>query len=117
MKNIKLIAYITFVVAILIIGCDDSSDIDDIPKCLEEIIDDNNTCLSSIYSYKYNDEIVYLLTYPCPEGCYSLVDSNCMTIFDMEDNPVCYCDFGGAFCSDDFRENRTDEKLLWQIIF
>lgn len=63
MESIKIITFITFIVAITFIGCDNSSDSDDIPICIEEIIDNsNNTCLSSIYSYKYNDNIVYFLT-------------------------------------------------------
>ena len=115
MKGLKVITILTFIVAVIFIGCDDSSDTEDIPKCIKEKIDNNNnTCLNSVYSYKYNGNIVYFSTYPCPEGCYSLVDSNCVTIYDIDDEPVCYCNFGGAFCSDDFWENRTDEKLIWE---
>jgi len=52
--------------------------------------------------------------YPCPEGCYALIDSDCNTVTDGSGNSACYCNWGGAFCNDDFWKNRTNERLIWQ---
>lgn len=86
------------------------------PKCIKNKIkkDNDKSCLDKVYEYDYAGKKVYLFTYPCPEGCLTLIDENCNDVKDVNGNSICVCTIGGTNCSNDFINNRTNEKLIWQ---
>lgn len=113
----KYIAYflIVFFTAIVLTDCKKTNVPKGTPRCIiNKIKEDKENCLDKVYEYTYNGESVYFFSYPCPEGCFVLVDSDCNIIKDSQGNSVCSCNWGGAFCSQDFWTNKTNEKLIWQ---
>ena len=84
-------------------------------KCIiKKIKKEKDECLKSVYEYEYMGKTVYFFTYPCPEGCYALLDEDCNIVKDTNESSICSCSWGGAFCSNDFFINRMNEKLIWQ---
>ena len=117
MKKIKVLTYLIVlgIVALLAKSCEKPGLPKGTPDCIKNKIEEaQSSCLEKVYRYEYNTKTVYFLIYPCPEGCYSLIDSNCNVIKDSTDNEVCSCNWGGAWCAEDFEKNRTNEKLIWE---
>ena len=113
-------AYLVLIIfcGYLIISCNKVEVSEEVPKCIIKIInrDKDYHCLQEVYTYDYNGEIFYGLSYPCPEGCFILLDSDCNTLTDSKNSPLCYCDWGGTHCNfkDDFFIKRVNERFIWQ---
>ena len=116
MKNLKTVLLLTLFTTLALISCKKPEVPDNTPRCIIKKInkEKDNDCLKTVYACDYNNKTVYFFMYPCPEGCYALVDKDCNTLKDTNGNSICSCHFGGAFCSDDFSKNKTNERLIWQ---
>lgn len=87
---------------------------DSLPECLQSMV---KTYLSEpmlypprkIYSYRYNNNLVYFVTPPCCDFFSELYDSSCVLIA----NPDGGITGKGDGRAPDFFNSRTDEKLLW----
>ena len=115
MKHLKGIIYLVIFVGFALTGCEKIEVPGGTPKCIKTKIrqEKKENCLESVYSYDYNGQTVYLFVYPCPEGCYMLLDEDCNAVTDNQGKAVCSCIWGGK-CSDDLYKNRSNEKLVWK---
>ena len=117
MKNkTKQLIYILISVLFLFTSCEKMDLPEGTPRSIKRKIksDKENTCLESVYEYEYKGEKVYYFMYPCPEGCYILLDENADNVKQTDGNTVCSCNWGGAYCSEYFFENRSNERIIWQ---
>ncbi|HOS84751.1 MAG TPA: hypothetical protein PK199_07535 [Bacteroidales bacterium] len=118
MKKIFLIIQrivVTLILLIVVIACNKVDVPQGTPSCIRKKIKEDNihNCLDSVYRYNYLGKDVYLFVYPCPEGCYSLIDEHCNSILDSTGVAMCSCSWGGAFCNNDFIEKRSHKQLIW----
>jgi len=111
-----IIAVIILIGEASFISCNKLDVTEDIPKCVSKIIkrDKDKNCLYSVYAYDFKGVVVYGFSYPCPEGCFILLDSDCNTLIDSNGIPYCTCDWGGSRCNADFSKNYTNERIIWK---
>ncbi len=103
------------VCTLLIFGCTDDDFSKEIPKCIQENINDiaNGEVWNppaKIYSYQYNEQKVYYFPPRCCDIQSTLYDENC-TFICAPDGGI--TGNGDGQCPAFFAE-RTDEKLIWE---
>ena len=86
-----------------------------VPKCIRENIQDQkNNCLESVYKYDYKGETVYLFTTVDCGGADVISAALC----DNECNSICFSGgiSGGNMSVEcpDFFQARTNEELIWE---
>src|SRR3954462_2803917 len=86
-----------------------------VPACVKKMIDqykseEKQNPPRQVYSYLYNGKTVYYVTPPCCDFFSDLYDSNCVLIGHPDGG---FTGKGDGKLTD-FKEMRTNEKLIWR---
>lgn len=86
-----------------------------LPACVKKMIDqysaeEKQNPPRQIYSYSYKGQTVYYVTPPCCDFFSDLYDSSCVLI----GHPDGGFTGRGDGKSSDFKDTRTNEKLIWR---
>lgn len=126
MKNTAKNIIITFICAaafsicLFACGCTKVDVPKGTPKCIKQEIKEtikNKTCLKNVHEYDYNGRKVYFFqddAKQCSEACGYLMDENCLYLKGSNGTSICGCAFGQLINCNDFFQNRTNEKLIWE---
>lgn len=83
------------------------------PKCIKKKIKEDSGCLQSVYEYDYRGQKVYYFSITgCPDAGPFLLDEKC--------DFLCSTNISGSWSGQDtsfcnnFYNERTNEKLIWQ---
>jgi hypothetical protein len=111
----KVIAFLSILLTLLLIGCNQSTSPDGSPKWVQNLVatyqrDSVGNPPQSIWQYEYNGQTVY---YVPPQCCDQF-----STLYAASGEVICAPDggftgHGDGKCSDFFQE-RKNEKLIWE---
>lgn len=99
------------IILLVIFSCNKLDVPKDTPRCIKKLIrNEMKGCLSKVYKYYYNNQVVYLFEPEnCPDELYYLYDEDC--------NLICSPDGGLSGLGDgtcpDFYQSAINQELIW----